>query len=25
MFYATYAEFFINPTFTGVITGLATS
>ncbi|MFI5343567.1 MAG: hypothetical protein ACHQUC_05030 [Chlamydiales bacterium] len=23
MFYATYAEFFINPTFTGVITGLA--
>lgn len=25
MFYATYAEFYINPTFTGVITGLATS
>lgn len=25
LFYATYAEFFINPTFTGVITGLATS
>jgi hypothetical protein len=25
MFYATYAEFFINPTFTGAITGLATS
>jgi len=23
LFYATYAEFFINPTFTGVITGLA--
>lgn len=25
LFYATYAEFYINPTFTGVITGLATS
>jgi len=25
MFYATYGNFFINPTFTGVITGLATS
>lgn len=25
IFYATYAEFYINPTFTGVITGLATS
>lgn len=25
LFYATYAEFFINPVFTGVITGLATS
>lgn len=25
MFYATYAEFFINPTFTGAITGLAIS
>ena len=25
MFYATYAEFYINPTFTGAITGLATS
>jgi len=25
LFYATYAEFFINPTFTGAITGLATS
>lgn len=25
MFYATYAEFFINPTFTGVIFDLATS
>ncbi len=25
MFYATYAEFFINPTFTGCITGLAIS
>lgn len=25
MFYATYAEFYINPTFTGVITGLAIS
>lgn len=25
IFYATYAEFFINPTFTGVITDLATS
>lgn len=25
MFYATYAEFYINPVFTGVITGLATS
>jgi len=25
MFYATYAEFFINPTFTGVIFNLATS
>jgi hypothetical protein len=24
LFYATYAEFYINPTFTGVITGLAT-
>ncbi len=25
IFYATYAEFYINPVFTGVITGLATS
>ena len=25
LFYATYSEFYINPTFTGVITGLATS
>lgn len=25
LFYATYAEFYINPTFTGVITGLATN
>ena len=25
IFYATYAEFYINPTFTGVITGLAIS
>lgn len=25
MFYATYGNFFINPVFTGVITGLATS
>ncbi len=25
LFYATYAEFYINPTFTGAITGLATS
>lgn len=25
MFYATYANFYINPTFTGAITGLATS
>jgi hypothetical protein len=25
LFYATYAEFYINPTFTGVITGLAIS
>lgn len=25
LFYATFAEFYINPTFTGVITGLATS
>lgn len=25
IFYATYANFFINPTFTGAITGLATS
>lgn len=25
MFYATYGNFFINPTFTGCITGLATS
>ena len=24
-FYATYAEFFINPTFTGLIYNLATS
>jgi hypothetical protein len=25
IFYASYAEFFVNPTFTGAITGLATS
>jgi hypothetical protein len=25
LFYATYAEFYINPTFTGVIFDLATS
>lgn len=25
LFYATYAEFYINPTFSGAITGLATS
>jgi hypothetical protein len=25
MFYASYAEYFINPVYTGAITGLATS